>query len=392
MKFSVVMACWLPLALASCACNSNQKPKAPPVEPSATHTSASSDQAALPGVPPGFSPSGIRVYVGSGDWGAATGAVSVFVYDVMSGALSRTSRIDAGGLLSFLAADSQHRYLYAADEEQKKLRSFAINADDGSLTEVATVDTIAGAVYVSIPKNDRFILAAQFNSGKTESFELDGKGGFGKRTAEVSSGKESHGVFLSPDERFAFVPGRASDQVQGFAFDATAGTLAPQAAAHLPKGAGSRHLDFHPNGKFAYLVNEFANTIVAFTYDQATGALSEVQTISTEPDAGVQSSAADIHVHPNGKFLYATNRPVGADGSIVAYAIADDGKLTLLEKESTHGRVPRNFHIVADGTRLIVGNQESKSVQSFVIDEALGTLTPQALTALDVKPFFVADL
>ncbi len=333
-----------------------------------------------------------RVYVGSGDWGTATGAVTVYAYDAASGKLMQSSRVDAGGLLSFLTADSQRRFLYAADEEQKKLRSFAINAENGSLTPANTTEMLAGPVYVTVPRNDGFILAAEFNSGKTEVFALDGKGGFGTRTANVDSGKESHGVFLSPDERFAFVPGRGSDQVRTFQFNLEKGTLAPQAPVKLPKGAGCRHLAFHPNGQFAYLVNEFTNTIAAFTYNTHTGKLTEVQSISTHPDEGVKSSAADIHVHPNGKFLYATNRPAGANGSIVVYAVGESGQLTFLQKESTEGQVPRNFDLLADGTRILVGNQESKSIISFVVDPTAGTLTKQSVTSVDIKPFFVSDL
>lgn len=329
--------------------------------------------------------------MGSGDWGTATGAITTYGYDPSSGSVIQTSRVAAGGLLSFLAADSQDRFLYAADEEQKMLRSFSINAD-GSLTPASTVEMVAGPVYVNLSRSDGFVLAAEFNSGKTEVFPLDGKGGFGKRTSAVDSGKESHGIFLSADEQFAFVPGRGSDQVKTFKFNTEKGTLTPLAPVKLPKGAGCRHLDFHPNGQFVYLVNEFANTIVAFTYDAKTGKLTELQTISTSPDADVKSSAADIHVHPSGKFLYATNRPAGANGSIVAYAVGADGKLTFLEKESTEGQVPRNFHLIAEGTRIVVGNQESKSIVSFAIDADAGTLTKQALTPIDVKPFFVTDL
>lgn len=376
---------------------------APPAETqAATTASAAPTTAATPSesaaqaapVAPVATPAAplVHIYVGSGDWGTATGAVSVFNYDPTTGKLAQTSRVDAGGLLSFLAADSQRHFLYAADEEQKKLRSFAINAADGSLTPVATTDMLAGPVYVKLPHNDAFVLAAEFNSGKTEVFPLDGKGGFGKRTALADSGKESHGVFLSADEHFAFVPGRGSDQVRSFQFAADKGTLKPLAPTKLPKGAGCRHLDFHTNGQFAYLINEFANAIVAFGYDQKTGKLTELQTISTSPDADVKSSAADIHVHPSGKFLYATNRPAGTNGSIVVYSIGEDGKLTFVQKESTDGQVPRNFHILGDGTRILVGNQESKSVSSFVVDQATGTLTKQAVNPVDIKPFFVSHL
>jgi 6-phosphogluconolactonase len=333
-----------------------------------------------------------RLYVGSGDWGTDTGAITVYAYNPNTGSLAKQSRVEAGGLLSFLATDSQRRVLYAADEGHAKLRSFSIDTESGSLAPVATTDMIAGPVYVNVPSNDRFILAAEFNSGRTEVFPLDGAGGFGKRTANADSGKESHGVFLSPNEQFAFVSSRASNQLRSFKFDNEKGTLTANATTSLPKGVGCRHLDFHPNGKFLYLINEFANTIVAFSYNETTAKLTEIQTISTNPDTEGTSSAADIHVHPSGKFLYATNRPAEANGSIVVYNVGEDGKLTFVQKESTEGRVPRNFDLLSDATRLVVGNQESKSIISFVIDPEAGTLTKQAVTEVDVKPFFVNDL
>lgn len=352
--------------------------------PSAVGTSTGEQGTAVPS-------NAVRLYVGSGDWGTATGAVSVFNFDINDGTLTRVSHVEAGGLLSFLATDSGSSVLYAADEGQNKLRSFAIDADTGSLSPLATADTIQGMVYVNVTSNDKYILGAEFNSGKTEVFGLDGKGGFSAQVSVVDSGGESHGVFLAPDERFALVPGRASDQVQVFTFDANAGALARHGAVQLPKGAGCRHLDFHPNGNFVYLINEFANTIVAFTYDSQAGTLTELQTISTQPDTA-KSSAADIHVHPSGKFLYGTNRPAGANGSIVAYSIGDDGKLTFLQKESTEGQVPRNFELIDDGKRIVVGNQESKSLVSFAVDPDSGRLTRQGVTPVEVKPFFVGAL
>lgn len=400
MKFRVLSlslaATWTALGCAAATTPTHEPAPEPEPAPPASEVMSSTADATTSSETPAPTPASAatlsRVYVGSGDWGTATGAVTVYAYDAASGTLTQSSRVDAGGLLSFLAADSQHRFLYAADEEQKKLRSFAVDAENGTLTPTSTTDMLAGPVYVTVPRNDRFILAAEFNSGRTEVFALDGKGGFGARTANVDSGKESHGVFLSKDEAFAFVPGRGSDQVRTFQFNLDKGTLTPKSPVKLPKGAGCRHLDFHPNGQFVYLINEFANTIVSFTYDDKTGKLEPMQTISTSPDEGVKSSAADIHVHPSGKFLYATNRPTGANGSIVVYSVADDGKLTFVQKESTEGQVPRNFDLLADGTRLLVGNQESKSIVSFVVDPTTGTLTKQAVTSVDIKPFFVSDL
>lgn len=342
--------------------------------------------------PPSMPATSGYIYIGSGDWGTATGAVSVYRFSGDSGALSFSSKLSAGGLLSFLGTSSDRQLLYAADEEQKQLRSFRINPADGSLQPVATTETLAGPVYVSVSSNDRFILAAQFNSGRTEAFALDEQGHFARRTANVDSGGESHAVVLTPDERFALVPGRASDRIAVFAFNRE-GSLEPHGHVALPQGAGCRHVDFHPDGKTLYLVNEFSNDVVRFSYDAEHGRFEQLQSIPTLPTGFEgKSSAADIHVHPGGRFVYASNRPAEADGSIVVYGIGPDGALSVIEHESTLGRVPRNFEITPDGHFLIVGNQESKSVVTFRIDPQSGQLEKVFDQTLDVKPFFVGFL
>jgi 6-phosphogluconolactonase len=333
------------------------------------------------------------LFVGSGDWGTATGAVSVYRFDSSSGALALQHRTEAGGLLSFLASDAKRQFLYAADEEQKLLRSFAINPTSGALTPIATRATDSGPVFVRVTQGDSHILAAQFSGGKTEVFPLDAAGGFGERSSVAASGAESHSVYLSPDERFAFVPGRGSDRITQFTFSAPTGKLAAHGFTAEPKGAGCRHMAFDTAGAHAYLVNEFHNTISVFDYTASSGNLKKTQSVSTLPQnfAG-KSSAADVHLHPNGRFLYATNRPAQENGSVVAYRIEANGTLSLIEHESTLGRVPRNFVMSADGSRLVVGNQESKSIVIFSVDSETGGLTKLNEVALDVKPFFVSFL
>ena len=374
-------------------------PPEPPANPQtspapAQQATAASDAAASPPAPgPAPVAASGYLYIGSGDWGTATGAVSVYRFDSSSGGFSFVSKHDAGGLLSFLDTDSDHRLLYAADEGAQQLRSFQIDPSSGSLQPLATTSTIAGPVYVSVSSDDRFILAAQFNSGRTEVFALDDQGQFGERTANVDSGGESHSVVLTPDERYALVPGRASDRIAVFAFNREDGSLTPHGHVALPQGAGCRHVDFHPDGKTLYLVNEFANDVVRFSYDAEPGRFEQLQSISTLPEGfRGKSSAADIHVHPNGRFVYASNRPEEADGSIVVYAVGPEGALSVVEHESTLGRVPRNFEITPDGQFLIVGNQESKSVVTFRIDPQSGQLDQVFDATLDVKPFFVGYL
>jgi 6-phosphogluconolactonase len=376
--------------------NADRVAPAPPAAAGAqsAETSTQKHAARPPAVPVHDAEAFPVLFVGSGDWGTATGAVTSYRLDPATGQVARRSRIEAGGLLSFLAIDAEHRFLYAADEEQKQLRSFALDGPAETLTPTSMQATESGPVYVGLTRDTAYLLAAQFVGGATEIFQLDGAGGFVRRSAAVASGAESHSVYLSPDERFVFVPGRASHRVSRFRFDSSNGTLAAAGGTSVDAGAGCRHMTFDLKATHAYLVNEFANTVTVFDYNARSGTLTRVQSVSTLPDGfRGKSSAADIHLHPNGRFLYVTNRPTDTDGNLAVLAVSsDDGKLTRVGHESTYGRVPRNFTIQRDGRYLVVGNQESKTLVTFALDAGSGKLTLVGQAELDVKPFFVSFL
>ncbi|MBC8084032.1 MAG: lactonase family protein, partial [Hymenobacter sp.] len=151
-------------------------------------------------------------------------------------------------------------------------------------------------------------------------------------------------------------------------------------------GAGPRHLTFHPNGRYAYLINELNSTVTALAYDAAQGSFRELQTLSTLP-AGFadENSCADIHVSPDGKFLYASNR---GHNSIAVFAIDGSSGLTLVQHESTQGKTPRNFTLDPTGRLLLVGNQNSNSVVSYHIDRS-GRLRPTGQTITVPSPMFL---
>src|SRR5579862_3780122 len=140
-------------------------------------------------------------------------------------------------------------------------------------------------------------------------------------------------------------------------------------------GSGPRHLAFTPDGHFVYVISELSATVTAYQYDAARGALKELQTLSTLPDDFTgPKSGAEIAVHPNGNFLYASNR--GHDSIAIFRIDPRKGTLIAAERVSTLGKTPRNFAIDPSGTRLYAANQDSNNVVEFRIDEQTGTLTP----------------
>jgi 6-phosphogluconolactonase len=190
-------------------------------------------------------------------------------------------------------------------------------------------------------------------------------------------GPHAHEVVLSPDNRFALVPDLGLDRVVVYRTDLRKGALAPNNPeyAKIESGSGPRHLAFHPNGRFAYVINELLSTVTVLAYDSGKGGLKELQTASTLPkDFAGTSTCAEIAVHPDGRFLYASNR--GHD-SITVYAIdGAKGTLTYVEHAQTLGKMPRSFAIDPTGAFLFAANQDSNNVVPFRIDRYTGRLTP----------------
>jgi 6-phosphogluconolactonase len=123
-----------------------------------------------------------------------------------------------------------------------------------------------------------------------------------------------------------------------------------------------------------YVINELANSVTRFDYLAQSGMLIERETISTVPaDFAGTSHTADVKITPNGKFLYGTNR--GHD-SVACYRIADEGKLSLIEIQSSRGQGPQNLAITPDGNWLLCANMPGNNVMIFKIDQQTGAIEP----------------
>ena len=193
----------------------------------------------------------------------------------------------------------------------------------------------------------------------------------------------AHMITPGPDGKYIYGVDLGVDKVISYEIDADNNLLRPTGStANIKPGAGPRHLTFHPTQDWAYVVNELVGTIDAFKVDPPTGTFKHFQNITTLPENTTEGGAcADIHIHPSGKYLYASNR--GSVNTIAMYAIDQaSGKLKLLGQQPTLGETPRNFVIDPSGTFLLVANQDSGNVVSFRIDENTGLLTETANTKI----------
>jgi len=201
-----------------------------------------------------------------------------------------------------------------------------------------------------------------------------------------------HSINVDPAGNYALVADLGADSVYVYRFDSQSGSLTPAETPWFQTrpGAGPRHLAFHQVGacQLVYLINELDGTITALQFDPNFGTLTERQAVSTLPEGYAGSNtAAEVTVHPNGRFVYGSNR--GHD-SIAVYAVdLDTGSLAFVEHASSGGRHPRHFAIDPTGHFLVAANRDTDNVSVFRIDTAAGRLTPAPGTATISRPVCV---
>ncbi len=340
------------------------------------------------------------VYVGTYTNKTASKGIYAYLFDPGVGRLASLGVAAESKDPSFLAVHPSGKYLYAVNEldhfgAQKSgaVSSFAIDPKTGKLTLLSQASTQgAGPCYISLDKTGKFVLVANYDGGSIAVFPIREDGSLAPASAfvqhsgssinkERQEGPHAHWIGTSPDNRFALAADLGLDEILVYRFNAAKGTLAPNTLpfAKLNPGARPRHFAFHPNGKFAYVLTEMGSSVAAFAYKASNGSLSPLQTVSTlsilRKDYSGPKEAAEIAVHPSGKFLYASNR-AGID-TISAFSIDPvKGTLHLKDEYSTMGKTPRNFAIDPTGKFLLAANQESNKIVIFRIDPTTGALSP----------------
>ncbi|MBC7904226.1 MAG: lactonase family protein [Gemmatimonadaceae bacterium] len=314
--------------------------------------------------------------------------IYVYRFDTKTGQSSYVSEVQ-GNDPSYLVVSPDKKYVFAVNElgGPKKPGEIAAYSFDKSLGKLSFISSQPSGgdhpCYVNIDKTGKWVIAGNYSGGSFSVLPFsDGILGKPVQTIQhTGSGPDAsrqekahvHSTVFSPDEKYLFVPDLGIDKVMTYSFDSQSGTVKPAAEPFTPTapGAGPRHFDFHPNGKFAYLVNEMKGMVSAYKY--SAGTLRLLQTIGMLPkDFKGEIGSADIHVSPDGKFLYASNR--GTSNTIVIYRIAKDGRLTLAGHESTKGKTPRNFNFDPTGKFLLVANQNSDDIVIFKRDLKTGLL------------------
>lgn len=322
-----------------------------------------------------------------------TGSKGIYVYrfDEKTGKASWVSNTDGVDNPSYLAVSANGKNVYAVNET---------HGDNPPMVSAFSFDQITGELklinqqpsggddpcYISVTRDGKWVAAGNYSGGNLSIYKTGESGSLhpasqviqhiGKSLNEKRQEKAHvHSTVFTPDENYLLVADLGMDKIMSYVFNpGSDNPLQPASPAftNTEAGSGPRHLVFHPGKAIVYLMEELSGTVAVFDY--ADGKLEMIEKVPTHAeDFKGTIGSADIHVSPDGKFLYASNR--GDQHSISIFSINRKGKLKFVSEQSTLGKAPRNFFIHSNGKYLLAANQESDEVVIFRRNKRTGLLT-----------------
>ena len=331
---------------------------------------------------------GTFVYVSN----AEDGAIATYRMQPETGALQPGPRVDVAPMVMPMVVSADRRYLFAAVRSKPlSVVTLSIDPRTGALMPVSTSPLPESMCYLSLDKTGRFLFAASYAASLVS---VQAVGDDGRVSAEplqvIPTGRNAHSIRIDESNRFVFVPTLGSDAVFQFRFDAKSGRLSSNTPALVlvKPSAGPRHVITSPNNRFVYVVNEMLGTVTTFALDNETGLLTELDSTSgLPPDAklipgakrGAQPErntdndiwAADLHITPDGRFVYMSER---TSSTLAQFNVnAATGKLTYVGSTPTE-KQPRGFAIDPTGRFVVASGEKSERISVYAIDAATGTL------------------
>jgi 6-phosphogluconolactonase len=296
---------------------------------------------------------------------------------------------------TFLALSPNRRTVLVANEldtyagkSSGAVSSYTLDRAKARLTKVDEVASMGGGTcHVAFDHTGRSAFAANYGGGSAASFSVGEDGRLSPAVSffqysgqgpdkERQKGPHAHRVTVSPDNRFLLVNDLGLDAIHIYRLDAGTAklTVNDPPAWRSAAGAGPRALQFHPNGKFAYCVEEMASAVVVLRWNTQAGVLETVQeVVMRSPEFQGTTGGSEIVIDSDGRFAYAADR---FDDIIVTFAISpESGRLTLLNRISCGGKVPRHIALDPSGRWLLVANQVSDNIAVLARDVRTGQLT-----------------
>jgi 6-phosphogluconolactonase len=273
-----------------------------------------------------------------------------------------------------MAVTPDRRFLYAAlRSDSFPVSTFALDRATGRLTHLDTTPLADGMAYIVTDRTGRYLLSASYPGNKLTINPIGDNGLVQEKPTQIILDRpKAHCILVDAANKNVYATSLGADLVMSFKFDPGTGTLSPngRGGIHTKAGAGPRHLALHPNGRFLYLITETTDTIGAYGVDPATGILTELQFVNALPEEFKdQASAADLHVTPDGRFLYGSERKTS---TLAGYRIdPDKGTLTPIGHFPTE-KTPRGFAIDPRSRFLLSVGLDSNAMTVYRIDPQTG--------------------
>lgn len=330
------------------------------------------------------------VFFGSYNWNEDQEAIYIYQLDNESGKLTKITSVKGIVNPSYITISNDGKYLYASSESKIKdggtVSSFQFDVESKGLTYLNSQKSGGeNPVYLSVHKNGKWLVNGNYTdasvsvyplleNGKIDSLAQILKFSEGSINSDRQAQAHIHSAVFSPDFNSIFFTDLGADKIRIYPFENT--DLKPlnvekSTFLKTKPGSGPRHFIFNKNGKKAYCIEEMLGEISV--YNLTENHLAEIQKIPTHPakiKEGFESS--DIHISPDGKFLYATNR--GKENNIAIFKIQSNGTLETVGYQKTYGKHPRTFMIDETGKFVIVANTGSNKVVIFKRNSTTGLL------------------
>jgi 6-phosphogluconolactonase len=314
------------------------------------------------------------------------------------GSLQPGQRFKAAKVVMPMTVSPDKRFLIAAVRSKPyQAYTYGIDRNSGALNLVGTGPLAESFPYVALDRGGRFLLGASYGAHLVSVNPVGADGRVGEPLQVIPTARNAHAIRIDNTNRFVFVPHLGTDQVLQFIFDEKSGRLTANTPplVQLKQGIGPRHLIISGDNRFVYLLNELTATVTTLALDANTGTLKEIDSVSALPAdtklvtgmprgavgaAGAAPRntdndiwASDLHLTPNGRFLYAAER---TSSTLGAFRVeAQSGKLTYLGNTPTE-KQPRGFRIDPTGRFVVVSGEKSDTISSYAIDAESGALKP----------------
>jgi 6-phosphogluconolactonase len=338
---------------------------------------------------------GTFVYVSN----AEDGDIGMYTLQA-DGSLQPGQRFKATKLVMPMAVSPDKRFLIAAVRSKPfQAYSYSIDKSSGALNLVGTGTLAESYPYIALDRSGRFLLGASYGGNQVGVNPVEADGRVGEPLQVIPTARNAHSIRTDNTNRFVFVPHLGTDQVFQFLFDEKSGRLTPNTppVLQLKQGTGPRHLIVSSDNRFVYLLNELTGMVTTLSLDPNAGTLKELDSVSALPPdtklvPGVPRGAvgtpganqaprntendiwaSDLHLTPNGRFLYAAER---TSSTLAAFRVdTASGKLTYLGSTPTE-KQPRGFNIDPTGRFVVVSGEQSDTISSYATDAETGALKP----------------